>query len=89
MNAILAIVGALLITVAAIRGLMAHAAIEFGTIPRDLDKRIVKEGDKYWTEDYHSFPGWKRRDVFNTLEAAKENKARWDAIHNAKIEVIK
>ena len=50
--------------------------------PRHGDKRIVQDGDMIWTEDYNAFPGWSRRDRFATLEAAKDDKARWDAIHN-------
>ena len=81
MNITLAIVGALLIAVAAIRGMMAHnAKVEAGEIPVHGSRRIVKVGEKYWVESYAEFPSWIRRDRFDTLEAALEDKAAYDKI---------
>ncbi len=77
MNTLLIIVGIICLTTAYIR-----AILNSDPSPRHGDMRIVQDGDQFWTEKYASHPGWSRRDVFASLDAAKAEKAQWDAIHN-------
>lgn len=89
-NTLLALTGVILIVIAVIRGAIAHnAKIERGEIPKHADRRIVKHADSgYWIEQYHAHPGWSLMKRFDSLEAAKADKATWDQIRNAKKEVI-
>lgn len=80
MNSILIIAGFACILVGTVRAMIQHnATVESG--PQHGDRRIVIEGSDCWMEQYHAFPGWSRRDRFDTLDDAKGDKARWDAIH--------
>lgn len=90
MNITLAIVGALLIAVAAIRGMMAHnAKIESGEIPKDGDRRIVVRGSQIWIEEYAGYPQWMMKNTEDSLEAARANVERWNARDDEKVEVVK
>ncbi len=44
------------------------------------EQRIIKLGDRYWTEQYFAFPGWNLNKPFNTLEQARAAKASWEKI---------
>jgi hypothetical protein len=90
MNITLAIVGALLIAVAAIRGIMAHdAKIESGEIPKDGDRRIVVRGSKIWVEEYAGYPQWMLKHTEDSIEDARANVERWNARDDEKVEVVK
>lgn len=56
--------------------------------PEHGDRRIVQEGGRIWIESYQSFPGWVKKQDFDTLDAARQDKARWDEIRSEKKIVV-
>jgi hypothetical protein len=94
MNIALALIGTLLIAVAAIRGIIAKdkelragedqpmaetpAIKAEDEAPQDGAIRIVKRGSSYWTERYHKYPGWHSDGIFQTLDAARAGKIAWE-----------
>ena len=59
-NSMIALVGALLLSVAVIREISDHhKAVRLGKVPQDRDIQIRKQGDIIWIYEYVSNPGWR------------------------------
>lgn len=79
MNAFLIVSGAILIVTGVIRSCVVTSS---APAPKHGDMRIVKESDgAYWTQKYYAFPCWSSENRHSSLESARQEKARWDAIH--------
>lgn len=87
MNILIAIIGAILIVVAAVRGMVAHAK-EQDKLPKHGAQRIVKQGNRYWIESYSAFPSWNRSKRFDSLDEARAEKAIYDKLLDPKEEPV-
>lgn len=91
MNTIIAIIGALLIVIAMVWGMISYnQKIESGEIPKHGDIRMVKTEDKFYIQKYIAYPEWVDLTEHQTLDEAIKEKLTWDKIINRKEpEVIK
>lgn len=72
MNILMGFIGAVLFLASIIRALN-------GPSPSDGDRRIIKGYSGYWVQEYSAYPGWNRRQCFETIEEARVDVERWNA----------